>query len=319
MTLALTLFIAGIVLLYYHVHDTAQRSDDVNIGYVQIGLLVVFGIMGFFAAVRGPNTRRSTSAGGFGLLIGIIGFIGMIKYYTITLGNLSVAGVLTAVIMGIIGVVVGFIIGAISGGIHKCMGGLAAGSILGLVLLFFSQPFNPNVTAGKLAGIDATIMRHTERIEEGLNDASSLGGLSIDSLYQFRGNTYMARGELSNLKSDFDHAAADFATAIENSPYNVRTRRYRDLLRKANNKSKKAKIRNVENVENVQSAGTTGTVISAAANIRSAPDSSKNNVITQMKKGDVLTVTGSVDNGWLPVEVDGQAGYVSADLVELTP
>jgi uncharacterized protein YgiM (DUF1202 family)/tetratricopeptide (TPR) repeat protein len=59
-------------------------------------------------------------------------------------------------------------------------------------------------------------------------------------------------------------------------------------------------------------------IISGQANIRSAPDSSKSNVIVQMKKGDTLIVTGSVNNGWLPVEVDGQAGYISADLVEIS-
>jgi serine/threonine protein kinase/tetratricopeptide (TPR) repeat protein/uncharacterized protein YgiM (DUF1202 family) len=64
--------------------------------------------------------------------------------------------------------------------------------------------------------------------------------------------------------------------------------------------------------------GGTVAVRSNAANIRSAPDSSKNNVITTLRNGDILTVTGSVNNGWLPVEVDGQAGYVSADLVELS-
>jgi tetratricopeptide (TPR) repeat protein len=61
----------------------------------------------------------------------------------------------------------------------------------------------------------------------------------------------------------------------------------------------------------------TTTVISDAANIRSAPDSSKNNVITQLKKGDTLIVSGSIDNGWLPVEVDGQPGYVSAELISM--
>ncbi|MDR1575592.1 MAG: tetratricopeptide repeat protein [Treponema sp.] len=61
----------------------------------------------------------------------------------------------------------------------------------------------------------------------------------------------------------------------------------------------------------------TVTVTSAAANIRSAPDSTKDNVITQMKKGDTLIAAGAVNNGWLPVEIDGQAGYVSASLVSM--
>jgi hypothetical protein len=63
--------------------------------------------------------------------------------------------------------------------------------------------------------------------------------------------------------------------------------------------------------------GVTATIIGGTANIRSAPDSTKNNVIATLKKGDVLTVTGSVNNGWLPVEVDGQGGYVSTNLVDM--
>jgi membrane protein implicated in regulation of membrane protease activity len=61
----------------------------------------------------------------------------------------------------------------------------------------------------------------------------------------------------------------------------------------------------------------TATVISRTANIRSTPDSGKNNVITQVKNGGILTVTGPVEKGWLPVEVDGKPGYVSADLVRV--
>jgi hypothetical protein len=61
----------------------------------------------------------------------------------------------------------------------------------------------------------------------------------------------------------------------------------------------------------------TATVTSDAANIRSAPDSGKNNVIIQIKKGGILTVTGPVENDWLPVEVDGKPGYVSANLVRI--
>jgi uncharacterized protein YgiM (DUF1202 family) len=61
----------------------------------------------------------------------------------------------------------------------------------------------------------------------------------------------------------------------------------------------------------------TATVTTSAANIRSEPDSSKNNVIIQLKSGEALIVTGSVKNGWLPVEINGIPGYVSAELVTI--
>jgi formylglycine-generating enzyme required for sulfatase activity/serine/threonine protein kinase len=77
-------------------------------------------------------------------------------------------------------------------------------------------------------------------------------------------------------------------------------------------------FRIVRNAEGIQNAETIATIISGQANIRSAPDSTKNNVIIQMKRGDTLIVTGSVNKGWLPVEVNGQAGYISADLVEIS-
>jgi uncharacterized protein YgiM (DUF1202 family) len=62
----------------------------------------------------------------------------------------------------------------------------------------------------------------------------------------------------------------------------------------------------------------TATVTSSAANIRSEPDSSKNNVIIQARNGDTLIVTGPAERGWLPVEVDGKPGYVSSELVEIS-
>jgi hypothetical protein len=69
--------------------------------------------------------------------------------------------------------------------------------------------------------------------------------------------------------------------------------------------------------EIVEPPAVTATVTSSAANIRSAPDSSKNNVIIQARNGDTLMVTGPAERGWLPVEVDGKPGYVSSELVEI--
>jgi hypothetical protein len=66
-----------------------------------------------------------------------------------------------------------------------------------------------------------------------------------------------------------------------------------------------------------EAAAPTATVISDALNVRSGPGTG-NPVITQVKKGDVLTVTGTVQNGWLPVEFNGKSGFVSADMVRVS-
>jgi tetratricopeptide (TPR) repeat protein len=230
--LGLVPLIAGIVLLYHHIHDTAQSTDIVNIGNIQIGALVVFGITGIFALVGDSNTRGA-SAGVSGFITAIIGFVGGIKYSAINVGSLSVTNVLVVIIFGVIGAVAGLIIGAIFGFIHRRIGGFAAGFILGIALLFLLQPFNPNVIAGKIAIIDERIARETKDIEQGARE--------LDTLYQWRGHSYMSRGELSKRKNDFDHAAVDYEMAMKNSPYDVRTNRYRDLWRKARRKSAKAK------------------------------------------------------------------------------
>ncbi|GHT96245.1 hypothetical protein FACS1894141_6170 [Spirochaetia bacterium] len=60
----------------------------------------------------------------------------------------------------------------------------------------------------------------------------------------------------------------------------------------------------------------TATVINALLNIRSGP-STKNSVVIQAHKDDILTVTGTEENGWLPVEYNGTAGFVSAELVKI--
>jgi hypothetical protein len=52
------------------------------------------------------------------------------------------------------------------------------------------------------------------------------------------------------------------------------------------------------------------------ANLRSMP-SVDSDIVKTLKKGDVLTVTGDAQNGWLPVEHNGDNGYISAELVTL--
>jgi len=66
--------------------------------------------------------------------------------------------------------------------------------------------------------------------------------------------------------------------------------------------------------ETNESKTVTATVISDYLNLRSGP-SVNNQALTQVKKGDVLTVTGEIEHGWVPVEFNGKAGYVSAEMV----
>jgi formylglycine-generating enzyme required for sulfatase activity len=65
------------------------------------------------------------------------------------------------------------------------------------------------------------------------------------------------------------------------------------------------------------SAMPTATVINDILNVRSATDSSKNNVIIQAHKGDTLNVTGVAEKGRFPIEYNGNAGFVSTDLVKM--
>jgi uncharacterized protein YraI len=68
-------------------------------------------------------------------------------------------------------------------------------------------------------------------------------------------------------------------------------------------------------VQTVQ-AGTV-TVISDALNLRARASGSAD-IVRTLKKGDVLTVTGTADNGWLPVSFENTSGFVSEQYVQST-
>jgi hypothetical protein len=67
---------------------------------------------------------------------------------------------------------------------------------------------------------------------------------------------------------------------------------------------------------NVKTAEVSVTVTSEALNMRSSP-SADGELIKTLKTGDTLTVTGEAQSGWLPVEHDGDAGWVSAAYVDI--
>jgi len=64
-----------------------------------------------------------------------------------------------------------------------------------------------------------------------------------------------------------------------------------------------------------QAPAKTVTVTNEVLNIR-AEASAQADILKKLKKGDVLTVTGEADNGWLPIEYEGTKGWVSGDMVE---
>ncbi|MGE6260613.1 SH3 domain-containing protein [Heyndrickxia sporothermodurans] len=78
---------------------------------------------------------------------------------------------------------------------------------------------------------------------------------------------------------------------------------------------------NLLNIErlgpNIASAATATYTATDNLNIRTGP-SIKNKIITTVKKGTQLTVTGKTSNGWLKVSLKGQTGYVSSQYVKIT-
>ena len=59
----------------------------------------------------------------------------------------------------------------------------------------------------------------------------------------------------------------------------------------------------------------TATVTADALNMRAAP-SANGALVKTLKRGDTLTVTGEIADGWAPVEHDGAIGFVSARYIE---
>jgi uncharacterized protein YgiM (DUF1202 family) len=59
---------------------------------------------------------------------------------------------------------------------------------------------------------------------------------------------------------------------------------------------------------------TAATVTADALNMREQP-SREGALIRTLKKGDRLTVSGEVQDGWVPVEIDGTRGFVSDSYV----
>jgi hypothetical protein len=63
-----------------------------------------------------------------------------------------------------------------------------------------------------------------------------------------------------------------------------------------------------------QTASSTVTVTADSLNFRAGP-STEHNIIKTLKKGDTLTITGNIKDGWAPVRHDGDTGWVSAELI----
>jgi uncharacterized protein YgiM (DUF1202 family) len=61
---------------------------------------------------------------------------------------------------------------------------------------------------------------------------------------------------------------------------------------------------------------TVATVTSEALNMREEP-SAKGALIRTLQKGTRLTVSGEVQDGWVPVEIDGTRGFVSGSYVSI--
>jgi uncharacterized protein YgiM (DUF1202 family) len=58
------------------------------------------------------------------------------------------------------------------------------------------------------------------------------------------------------------------------------------------------------------------TVSSAALNMRDQP-STNGSLLRTLKKGDRLTVSGEVQDGWIPVEIEGTSGFVNGSYISI--
>ncbi|WP_422655646.1 D-alanyl-D-alanine carboxypeptidase family protein [Lysinibacillus sp. RS11] len=73
----------------------------------------------------------------------------------------------------------------------------------------------------------------------------------------------------------------------------------------------------VKKPENKSNVAVTTYTATDNLNIRTGP-STANKIITTVKKGTQLTVTGKASNGWLKVSIKGQTGYVSSQYVKIS-
>jgi uncharacterized protein YraI len=66
----------------------------------------------------------------------------------------------------------------------------------------------------------------------------------------------------------------------------------------------------------IESSESTATVTSDALNMRNIP-SAEGALVTTLKKGDRLDITGNAQNGWLPVKINDSLGFVNALYVSI--
>jgi uncharacterized protein YraI len=71
-----------------------------------------------------------------------------------------------------------------------------------------------------------------------------------------------------------------------------------------------------ESASSQATAEATATVTSDALNLRAGPSAS-DDIIKVLKKGDTLTVTGTAENGWVPVTHGSDSGYVSGEMISV--
>jgi hypothetical protein len=70
-------------------------------------------------------------------------------------------------------------------------------------------------------------------------------------------------------------------------------------------------------IRQITESAKTATVTADSINFRAGPSTS-HDIIKSLKKGDTLTVTGAIENGWAPVKHGSNTGWVSAELISIS-
>jgi hypothetical protein len=69
-------------------------------------------------------------------------------------------------------------------------------------------------------------------------------------------------------------------------------------------------------ITNSKTTTSTATVTADSLNFREGPSTS-DGIIKTLKKGDTITVTGNIQDGWAPVKHGSDTGWVSAELINI--
>jgi hypothetical protein len=276
---------------------------------VQFPFGALFGVIGIVAgAIVGSQLGEYMGDGmgagaGFGAMIFAILFviIGISVMFITRMEDkaleLGTGLIIVSIIAGIAGAVIGAILGAILGGIGSILGvrGILIGGLSGII-------------SGVSLGILLSIMffEMLKSSSNGILGAVGAGELVLAASFGLF-NLYSPENDIP-LKGRIAFLVLLLLAALS---IGIITNKY--------SKSGTA-IKAAASTTTVTRAATlvTATVTSDALNLRAKPNASST-ILSTLRKGTRVSVTGEVRNGWLPVEHEGKQGFVNNKFVSIEP